>query len=179
MVSNGSATPASKRHARAQTNNPRGFRRRGSRSNGKQGRDDGDNPRYRSTHHRTASWRRQNEAVQAVLFLPRLAFGMDWQALVCRRVRRLAPRPLSPHSCATTPRQWPKVTLNREEPGNRVMSIQTIHDEFANHIQSGKPSPKMPTQGSHDPAPSLADFRKSAAKISKEWNSVFELLATR
>lgn len=85
----------------------------------------------------------------------------------------------SPHSCATTPRQWPRVTLNREEPGNRVMSIQTIHDEFANHIQSGKPSPKMPTQGSHDPAPSLADFRKSAAKISKEWNSVFELLATR
>lgn len=60
-----------------------------------------------------------------------------------------------------------------------MMSIQTIHDEFANHIQSGKPSPKMPTQGSHDPAPSLADFRKSAAKISKEWNSVFELLATR
>lgn len=75
--------------------------------------------------------------------------------------------------------QATRVTLNREEPGNRVMSIQTIHDEFANHIQSGKPSPTMPTQGSHDPAPSLADFRKSAAKISKEWNSVFELLATR
>ena len=75
--------------------------------------------------------------------------------------------------------QATRVTLNREEPGNRVMSIQTIHDEFANHIQSGKPSPQMPAQGSRDPAPSLADFRKSAAKISKEWNSVFELLATR
>ena len=75
--------------------------------------------------------------------------------------------------------QATRVTLNREEPGNRVMSIQTIHDEFANYIQSGKPSPTMPTQGSQDPAPSLADFRKSAAKISKEWNSVFELLATR
>ena len=75
--------------------------------------------------------------------------------------------------------QETRVTLNREEPGNKVMSIQAIHDEFANHIQSGKPFPTMPTQGSNDPAPSLADFRKSAAKISEEWNSVFELLATR
>lgn len=75
--------------------------------------------------------------------------------------------------------QETRLTLNREEPGNKVMSIQAIHDEFANHIQSGKSSPTMPTQGSNDPAPSLADFRKSAAKISEEWNSVFELLATR
>ncbi|MDK8563571.1 DUF4065 domain-containing protein [Corynebacterium pseudodiphtheriticum] len=36
--------------------------------NGRQGGDDRDNPRCRSIHHRAASWRRQNEAVQAVLF---------------------------------------------------------------------------------------------------------------